>query len=156
MSCLLGGSMVGLMAASSKREGLCHMPHVPGLLHAEPLSLWQATADPCLCSSHSKSGLAQSLWDIWVLVHTRFCLNRPRSLVGYTGASPLPLDVGYFCCCCCWDPTFSCRWLYSNNMQFWSSLGSRWVNVLLLHHLVCILEMCCKYHFKLKEKNIKA
>ena len=25
-----------------------------------------------------------------------------------------------------------------------------------LHHLVCILEMCCKYHFKLKEKNIKA
>ena len=63
-----GGSMVGLMATSSNK-GL--MPY-PGLLHPEPLPLWQATADPFLCRRHSDTVLAQSLWGLWVLVHTRF------------------------------------------------------------------------------------
>ena len=36
---LLSGSMVGLMMTSPKRA------YVTGLLHPEPLSLWQATAD---------------------------------------------------------------------------------------------------------------
>ena len=31
------------------KEGLCHMLQDPGLLQTEPLSPWQATADPCLC-----------------------------------------------------------------------------------------------------------
>ena len=35
-----GGSMVGLMATSSKRAYA-----IPGLLHPEPLPLWQSTAD---------------------------------------------------------------------------------------------------------------
>ena len=39
MGVLLGGSMVGLMATSSKRA------YATGLLHAEPLPPWQATAD---------------------------------------------------------------------------------------------------------------
>ena len=41
------------------------MPY-PGLLHPEPLLLWQATADPIPPQEtlkHSKAGLAQSLWD---------------------------------------------------------------------------------------------
>ena len=60
-----GGSMVGLMATSSKRL----MPY-PGLLHPEPLPLRQSTADlQCL---HSNTFLAQSLWGLWVLVCTRF------------------------------------------------------------------------------------
>ena len=42
-----GGSMEGLMATSSKRYGL--VPY-PGLLHPEPLSLWQSTADRFLPS----------------------------------------------------------------------------------------------------------
>ena len=45
-----GGSMVGLMATSSKRV----MPH-PGLLHSEPLPLKQATADLYLCKRHSNT-----------------------------------------------------------------------------------------------------
>ena len=45
------------------------MPY-PGLLHPEPLALQQATADPYLCRRHSNTVLAQSLWDLWVLVCT--------------------------------------------------------------------------------------
>ena len=46
------------------------MPH-PGLLHPEPLTLWQSTADLYLCRRHSNTVLAQSLWDLWVLVYIR-------------------------------------------------------------------------------------
>ena len=49
------------------------MPY-PGLLHPEPLPLRQATADiwadPYLCRRHSNTVLSQSLWGLWVLVHT--------------------------------------------------------------------------------------
>ena len=31
------------------------MPRCPGLLQPEPLSLWQATADTCLCRRHSNT-----------------------------------------------------------------------------------------------------
>ena len=44
----------------------------PGLLHLEPLPLKQATADLYLRRRHSNTVLAQSLWGLWVLVHTRF------------------------------------------------------------------------------------
>ena len=90
------------------QEGLCHMLQDPGLLQPEPLSLWQATANQCLHKRHSKAGLSQSLWGLWVLVHTRFCLS-PLSisaglgfdskcdyaLLHLIGASLLPFDVGY-------------------------------------------------------------
>ena len=52
----------------------------PGLLHPEPLHLWQAIDDPYLCRRHSKAGLAQSLWGL--LMHTRFCLSLRASLEG--------------------------------------------------------------------------
>ena len=57
------------------QDGLCHTLHDPGLLQPEPLSLWQATADQCLHKRHPKAGLSQSLWGLWVLVRTRFCLS---------------------------------------------------------------------------------
>ena len=44
----------------------------PGLLHPELLPLLQSTAEPYLLSRHSNTVLAQSLWGLWVLVHTRF------------------------------------------------------------------------------------
>ena len=34
-----------------------------------------------------------------------------------------------------WDSTFSCQWLFSNELQFWSSHRRRWGHVLLLCHL---------------------
>ena len=67
-------SMIGLMVTSSRR-----LKPYPGLLHPEPLLLWQITADSYLCSGHSKhpkAGLAQSLWGF--LVCTRFCLSPLR------------------------------------------------------------------------------
>ena len=66
------------------QDNLHHTPWLPGLLQPEALSPWQATADLCLCRRHSKAGLAQSLWGLWVLVHTRFCL-RPLSISGRYG-----------------------------------------------------------------------
>ena len=59
------------------QEGLCH-PQVcctqpyPNLLHLEPLPLWQSTAHPYLHRRHSDTVLSQSVWGLWVLVHTRF------------------------------------------------------------------------------------
>ena len=46
------------------------MPH-PSLLHPEPLSLRQSTADPFLHRRCSNIVLSQSLWGPWVLVHTK-------------------------------------------------------------------------------------
>ena len=62
-----GGSMVGLMAISSKRAYA-----IPRSAAPEPLPLQQATADPYLHRRHSNTVLAQSLWGLWVLVCTRF------------------------------------------------------------------------------------
>ena len=59
-----GGSMVGLMATSSKRP----LPH-PGLLHPEPPPLRQATADPNLRRRCSDSSVSVSVGS---LVRTRF------------------------------------------------------------------------------------
>ena len=45
------------------------MPY-PGLLHPDPLPLQKSTADPYLHRRHSHTVLSQSLWGLWVLVHT--------------------------------------------------------------------------------------
>ena len=69
------------------QEGLCH-PQVcctqpyPNLLHLEPLPLWQSTAHPYLHRRHSDTVLSQSVWGLWVLVHTRFVSALWASLVG--------------------------------------------------------------------------
>ena len=65
------------------QEDLCFRPHFPARLQPESLSLWQVTADLCLHRGHSKSGLVQSLWGLWVLVHTRFCLSSLSISGGY-------------------------------------------------------------------------
>ena len=62
-----GSSMVGLMAPPPRGS----VPY-PSLLHPEPLSLWQSTADPYLHRRCSSTVLSQSLWGPWVLVQTRF------------------------------------------------------------------------------------
>ena len=62
-----GSSMVGLMATSSKRAYAIRKCPVP-----RALSLQHSTADSYLHRRHSNTVLAQSLWDLWVLVHTGF------------------------------------------------------------------------------------
>ena len=59
---LYGGLMVKLPV-----RGL--MPY-PSLLHPEPLPLQQSTADPYLLRKSPNTVLSQSLWGLWVLVHT--------------------------------------------------------------------------------------
>ena len=57
MDRLLGSSMVGLMATSSKRDyATSCMTQVAA---PRALSSWQATADPCLSRRHSNTGLVQ-------------------------------------------------------------------------------------------------
>ena len=57
------------------------MPY-PSLLHPEPLPPWQSTADQYLHKRGSNTVLSQSLWGLWVLVHTRFVWALWVSLVG--------------------------------------------------------------------------
>ena len=61
------GSLVGLMATSSKRAYAIPRSPVP-----RALSLQHSTADSYLHRRHSHTVLAQSLWGLWVLVHTGF------------------------------------------------------------------------------------
>ena len=60
-------SVVGLMATSSKRAYAI----LRSVAHRAP-PLQQATTDLYLRRRHSNTVLAQSLWGLWVLVHTRF------------------------------------------------------------------------------------
>ena len=62
-----GGSMVGLMATSSK--WVYAIPR-----HAAPRAPApvEATADPYLLRRHPTTILFQALWGLWVLVYTRF------------------------------------------------------------------------------------
>ena len=48
------------------------MPSYPSLLQPEPLPLRQSTDDLYLHRRHSNPVLSQSMWGLWVLVHTRF------------------------------------------------------------------------------------
>ena len=57
----------GLMVTSSKRAYAIPKSGTP-----RAPSLWQSTADPYLHRRHSNTVLAQSLWGLWVLVHTKF------------------------------------------------------------------------------------
>ena len=66
-SCVSSGGSKVLVPNSSKRAYV-----IPSLLHQEPLSLRQTTADLYLCRRHSNTVLAPSLWGLWVLVGTRF------------------------------------------------------------------------------------
>ena len=55
-----------------------------------------------------------------------------------------------------WDPTFSCRRLFSSELQFWSP-HRRWAHVLLLCHLEsCVLVLSMELHtFVLTAENRK-
>ena len=72
------------------------MPHLPGLLQPEPLSLQQANADLCLHRRHSdtqRQVWLSLLWGPWILVHTRFCLSSPSISCGYGGYKITPPTI---------------------------------------------------------------
>ena len=138
-----GGSVVGLMAISSKRAyaiARSTAPWAPATVAGH--------ADSYLYSRHSDTVLSQSLWGLWVLVCTRFVWALWVSQVGM-GSDSKPdfifptILLGLLLCpwmwgiFLWWDPTFSCWRLSSSELQFWSSHRRRWVQVLLLCHLQC-------------------
>ena len=152
---LLGGSMVGNTAWP--RSSAASAP-VPAAGHCWPISSQETL-------KHSKVGLTQSLWGLWVLVCTRFYLS-PLSISGGLGFDsqldfalptillglllyPWTWTIFFW-----WDPTFSCWWLFSCKLQFWNSLRKRWAHVLLLCHLVKSIEyMLRKHYFDLDAKR---
>ena len=78
------------------------MPY-PGVLHPKPLTLWQSIVDPYHHRRHSSTVLSQSLWGLWVLVHTRFVWAIWAPLVGMEFDSkcdfaPPPILLGFLLC----------------------------------------------------------
>ena len=134
-----GGSMVGLMAMSSKRANA--IPRSAAMRVSAPAADHCWPVLPQETWENSKTCLAHSLWGL--LVCTRFCLS-PLSIFGRYGfdskhdfvlssifLGPLlcPWVWDFFW----WDPTFFCRWFFSSELQFWSSHRRRWAQVLWLH-----------------------
>ena len=110
MGCLLSSSMLGLKATSSKKAYAaccvmhvccrpCPFPHVrPPMPPRETLKLLKAC-------------LAQFLWGLWVLVHTRFCLSHLSISGGYGFDSkcdfaPPTILLGYLLCPWKWSIFF--------------------------------------------------
>ena len=150
MGCLLSSFMVGLMAIASKRTYATH--HGISLPRSAAARVPVPTADHCWplplqeTLKHSEVGLAQSLWGLWFLVCRRFCLSPLSISSGYEFDSkrdfaPPTVLSGLLLCPWMWgiffwwDPTFSCWWLFSSDLQFWSSCRRRWALVFLLCHL---------------------
>ena len=124
-SCVIfGGSVVGLMATSSKMAYA-----IPRSASLRDPTLWQATVDPYLCRRHSDTILPQTLWGLWVLVCSRFVWALQASLVGMglilNAILPLFLSCwgfsfapGHGISFFWWDLTFSCLWFSVASCNF--------------------------------------
>ena len=129
MGCLLGVSVMGLVATSSKRAYVtCCVTQVC------------CSQSPCPCGSPLltlasagdtqtlKGRSGQSLWGPCVLVHTSFVWALQGSLEGMgfdskCNFAPPTILLGHLLCPWMWgiffwwDPTFSCRWLFHRELQ---------------------------------------
>ena len=134
--------------ANFLQEDLCHMPHLPGLLQPDPLSLRQVTTDLCLCRKHStlkgKSGsVSYGVPGSWCA--QGFVCALGESLVGIG----LILDVSspFLTSCRGFSSALGCGVSFfgriqhsavsgcsAANCKFWNSHRKRWVHVLLFHH----------------------
>ena len=142
------------------QEDLCHTPCSHVCQSPCPLSPWQAAAD--LCShrdsrtlkgrSHSVFCGVSGLWCtqgfVWALqaslvgmgFDSKCSFTPPTVLLGLL---PCPWMIGIFFQ---WDPTFL-RWLFSSDLQFWSSRRRIWTHVLWLCHLEI------KFRFQVKPNS---
>ena len=131
------------------QDGLCHRLCDSGLLHPEPVPLQQATADPRLHRRQSNTqrqvwlslcGVSESwctkgfVWAYWASLEgiefdSKHDFAPPTVLLGFL-LCPWMWSIIFW-----WDPTFSCQWLFSSELQLWSSHRRRWVHVLLFCHL---------------------
>ena len=118
-----GSSMVGLIATSSKRVYATPRSVAPRAPASVAGHWWPIPLKETL--THSKAGLAQSLWSL--LVHTKFSLSPPSVSGGYGVCSkysftPPTILLGLLLCLWrwviffWWDPIFSCQWLFSREL----------------------------------------
>ena len=97
MGCLPSSSVMGLMATSSKRlcdPGSCTQSPSPC---SRPLMTHTSARD-------SNTGVAQSLWGLWVLVHARFFF---WALQASMADISLILNVILLVLLSCWDFSFA-------------------------------------------------
>ena len=115
MGHLFGGSMLWLMVTSSKRA---YVP--PGWHRSAATRAPAPTAGHCWpvppqeTLKYTKASLAQSLWGLWILVHTRFCfepsdylwqvwgliLNMSLPFLSSCRGFSFALGLGYCVCVC--------------------------------------------------------
>ena len=126
------------------------------------LSTMTSTADLYLCRRHSNTVLSQSLWGLWVLVCTRFVWALWASLagMGFDSKCDFTLHIILLGLLLCpwrwgisfwWNPTFSCRLIFSSELHFWCSLRRRWARLLcyLVSKCVCVpapMKSKCRIH----------
>ena len=119
-------------------------------MQPEPLSPQQVTSDLCLHRGHSNA--QRQVWLSLCGVSGSWCthgfvLALWESLLGMGFYSkcdfaPPTILLGILLCPWMWgtffwwDTMFSCWWLFSSELQFWSSLRRRWLHILLFWHLV--------------------
>ena len=157
---LYGGANGNLL-----QEGLCHTQHVPGLLQSEPLSPWQATADLGLLRRHSNTqkqawlslcGVSGSqcaqgfVWALWASLagmgfDSKCDFTLHIILLGLL-LCPWRWGISFW-----WNPTFSCRLIFSSELHFWCSLRRRWARLLcyLVSKCVCVpapMKSKCRIH----------
>ena len=145
MGHLLGSSMVGLLATSSKTayatrwvtQVCCSQSLSP---HGRPLLTHASPGDTRTLKGRSGSVSVGSLgpgapkvsfepskhlWQVWALI-----LNVIMPLLPLLSFGGFSFALGYgFFFFFWWDPTFSCWWLFSRELQFCSSRGRRSVHV---------------------------
>ena len=132
VGCLLGGSMLGLMVTSSKRAYATHCvtqvccSQSPCPHSRPPLTQVSAGTNTQKSGSVSVGFLgpgghkvlfepSEHLWQVWGLI-----LNVISSLFGGRLLCPWMWGIFFW-----WDPTFSCRCLFSSELQICSSRRRR-------------------------------
>ena len=121
LSCVSsGGSMVGSMVTLSKRayatrRSAAPRAPPPAAGHCWPMPPQETLKHSSGSVSVESPGVHKVLfepsvhfWWVWGLI-----LNAILPFLPFAGASPLPLDVGFFFW---WDPTFSCWSLFSSKL----------------------------------------
>ena len=118
-----GGSIMGLMATSSKRayvKPTSAAPRVPAPVEGH---CWPASPQEIL--KHSKANLAQSLWDLRCTQGFVWALWASLVGIGFDSKcdfAPPTIFLGLLLCPWMWgiffwhDPIFSCRWLFNNEL----------------------------------------
>ena len=144
VGCFLSGSVVGLTYCAS--QVCCSQSPCPC---SRPLLICASAGDTQTFKGRSglvscgvpgslcTQGFVWALWVSLVCVGFDFRCSFPPPTIFVLLLCPWTWGIFFW-----WGPTFSCGWLFSSYLQFWSSHRRRWEHILLLHHIsegvICI------------------